>query len=418
MARIIFVNRYFFPDHSATSQILSDLAFGLAASGRAIAVITSQQRYDDPHARLPRRETERGVDIYRVSTTRFGRAGLAGRSIDYLSFYREAFAALRRLAQPGDIVVAKTDPPLLSIVAMLAARQRRAHLVNWLQDLYPEVAAALGVPLLKGPLGSVLAQLRDWSLRAAIANVVLERRMAERLRARGIAEERIEIIPNWSDDDAIVPIAADDNPLRRAWGLEGKFVVGYSGNLGRAHEYTTLVNASEQLRGHPQIVFLMVGGGHQVDALVRCVKARGLDHLYRFRPYQDRGTLNYSLAAPDVHWISLKPELEGLIVPSKFYGIAAAGRPIIAIAAADGDLARLVGEHRCGLVVAPGDATALADGLRRLAADPHQTRAMGARARAMLEAQFTRRQALERWRALFARIDAAPAAAAADPAPG
>lgn len=170
MARIIFVNRYFFPDHSATSQILSDLAFALAASGRAIAVITSQQRYDDPHARMPRRETERGVDIYRVSTTRFGRAGLAGRSIDYLSFYREAFAALRRLAQPGDIVVAKTDPPLLSIVAMLAARQRRAHLVNWLRDLYPEVAAALGVPLLKGPLGSVLAQLRDWSLRAAIAS--------------------------------------------------------------------------------------------------------------------------------------------------------------------------------------------------------------------------------------------------------
>jgi colanic acid biosynthesis glycosyl transferase WcaI len=415
MTRILFVNRYFFPDHSATSQILSDLAFGLAAAGRSVAVITSQQRYHDPHADLPRRATERGVDIHRMSTTRFGRTGLAGRSLDYLSFYCQAFAAVRRLAQPGDIVVAKTDPPLLSIVAALAARQRRAHLVNWLQDLYPEVAAALGVPLLKGPLGSGLAQLRDWSLRAATTNVVLERRMAERLRARGLTAERIEIIPNWSDDDAIIPIPAQDNPLRRAWGLEEKFVVGYSGNLGRAHDYMTLLNASEQLRDHPNIVFLMVGGGHQFDALIRDVKARGLDPLYRFQPYQNRVTLNHSLAVPDLHWISLKPDLEGLIVPSKFYGIAAAGRPIITIADADGDLARLVREHHCGLVVAPGDATALADGLRRLAADPNELRAMGIRARAMLEARFTRRQAFERWRALLARIEATTTSAPLGP---
>lgn len=415
MARIIFVNRYFFPDHSATSQILSDLAFALAAGGRDVAVVTSQQRYDHPDARLPRAQTERGVAIHRIATTRFGRAGLATRGLDYLSFYSAAFAALCRLARRGDIVVAKTDPPLLSIVAMLAARRRGACLVNWLQDLYPEVAVALGVPLLRGLPAAALAALRDRSLRAAIANVVLEQGMAERLRDRGIAAEGIEVIPNWTDDTAIVPISAGDNPLRWAWGLTGKFVVGYSGNLGRAHEFATVLDASERLRDHPTIMFLMVGGGHNFDALVRCVHDRGLDHLYCFRPYQDRSRLNHSLAAPDVHWLSLKPDLEGLIVPSKFYGIAAAGRPIISITAADGDLARLVQKHRCGLAVRPGDGATLAAELRRLAANPQDARAMGRRARAMLDAQFTRQQALARWTALFTRIDAATAPATVAP---
>jgi colanic acid biosynthesis glycosyl transferase WcaI len=151
VSRVIFVNRYFFPDHSATSRILSDLAFALAESGRAVCVVTSRQRYDDPQAQLPAEEKIRGVDIHRVSTARFGRSTLWGRGIDYLTFYAGAGRAIRSLARPGDIVVAKTDPPLLSVVAMRAARKAEARGINWLQDLYPEVAIELGVPFVKRP---------------------------------------------------------------------------------------------------------------------------------------------------------------------------------------------------------------------------------------------------------------------------
>ena len=109
----------------------------------------------------------------------------------------------------------------------------------------------------------------------------------------------------------------------------------------------------------------MIGGGHQFDEVIGAVKARGLERMYCFRPYQKREALGESLGVPDLHWISLKPELEGLIVPSKFYGIAAAGRPIVAITAKDGDIARLVQRHGCGIVIAPGDAGGLADALRQ-----------------------------------------------------
>jgi colanic acid biosynthesis glycosyl transferase WcaI len=402
--RVIFMNRFFFPDHSATSQILTDLAFHLAGGETDVRVVTSRQRYDDPNALLPEAESIGGVAIHRISTTRFGRSALIGRGFDYLSFYSSAFRSVLAWAKPGDVLVAKTDPPLLSVAAMHAAKRRGLHLVNWLQDLYPEVAVAAGVPVVKGPLGRGLLQLRDASLRAAAVNVVVGERMAEIIRKRGIAPERIRVIPNWCDDEEIQPIAPLDNPLRREWGLGDRFVVGYSGNLGRAHEFDTVLAAAERLRGDRRLCFLFIGGGKKFAELARCVRERGLDHLFRFLPYQERTLLKFSLSVPDVHLISLRRELEGLIVPSKLYGIAAAGRPIIAVTACDGEVARLVRRYDCGIVVEPGDGERLAGTLRRLRADPDRLAEMGHHARTMLDAHFTRRHAFARWGSLVEEI--------------
>jgi len=405
MKRIVFVNRFFYPDHSASSQILCDLAFHLASRSNDARVITSRQRYDDPRARLPEAETIGGVAVHRLSTARFGRSALLGRGFDYLSFFASMWRSVLALTTRGDILVVETDPPLLCVPAMRAARRRGLRLVNWLQDLYPEAAVELGVPLLRGPLGQVLFHLRDASLKAAQANVVVSQRMADRVRSRGVARDRIHVIHNWCDDETIRPVPHLDNPLRREWALEGKFVVGYSGNLGRAHEFDTVLGAAERLSNDPRVVFLLIGGGHKFDELARRVKERRLDRLFRFVPYQRREVLKYSLGVPDVHWISLKPGLEGIVIPSKFYGIAAAGRPVIAITAKDGDFARLVEQHECGFVIEPGHADALADALARLSGDAKRLADMGRRAREMLEVHFTRQSAFERWRSLLADIE-------------
>lgn len=401
---LIFVNRFFHPDRSATAQILSDLAFHLAGNGYSVTALTSRQRYDDPGADLPATEAVNGVVIHRLPATRFGRAAALGRGLDYLSFYAAAWRATLRLAHPGDILVAKTDPPLLCLPAREAARRGGLRLVNWLQDLYPEVAVQLGVPAMRGPVGRGLARLRDGALHAATANVVVGEGMAEIVRTRGVAAERVHVIPNWCADEEIRPVAAPDNPLRREWGLDGRFVVGYSGNLGRAHEFETVLAAAERLRDEPRILFLMIGGGSNYTRLAAMVRGRGLEPLFRFLPYQERDRLGWSLTAPDMHWISLRPEAERVIVPSKFYGIAAAGRPIIAITARNGEIAALVERHGCGLVVAPGDGPGLAAALRGLSTDPAAVAAMGHRARAMLEDRFTRRAALAAWDELIDAI--------------
>ena len=404
MARVIFVNRYFFPDHSATSQILSDLTFHLAAIGHDVHVITSRQLYDNSCAALPESENINGVQVHRVASTRFGRAALSGRALDYLSFYRSVRRHLREIAGAADIVVAKTDPPLLSVALATITRQRRAHLVNWLQDIYPETASILGVPLLRGPVASALATLRNRSLREADDTVVVGELMARRIQGFGVPAARVHVIANWCDDETIKPAAENDNPLRQAWHLSGKFVVGHSGNLGRAHDFETVLGAAERLRNEPRIVFLMVGGGKHFEDLAKAVKARGLENSFRFRPYQERAMLPYSLGVADAHWLSLRPALEGLIVPSKFYAVAAAGKPMLMIGDSEGEIGRLIREHRCGTIIRLGDAATLADTLRRWSEQPKSIAEMGAQARQMLDARFTRRRAFDQWRRLIGQL--------------
>ncbi len=405
MPRLIFINRYFAPDYSATSQILSDLAFHLAGTGRDVHIVTSTQIYDDAKASLPQSEVIGGVNVHRVASTKFGRAALPGRAVDYLSFYRSVARRLRQIVRPKDILIAKTDPPLVSLAAMPAARRAGAKLVNWLQDIYPEVAVELGVPLVRGPIAASLAAARNRCLRLADATVVVGKLMGQKVAAFGADPARLHVIPNWCNDEEIKPFAQADNPLRQAWGLKDEFVVGYSGNLGRAHEFATVLAAAERLRAEPRLLFLMIGGGKQFEELAGAVKQRGLDAQFRFVPYQERNMLAYSLAVADVHWISLRPSLEGLIVPSKFYGIAAAGKPILAIAAKNGELSQLVDEHGCGVVIEPGDGDALAGTLARLAGDSSALAEMGSRARQMLDTQFTRQQAFARWRRLIEQLE-------------
>lgn len=409
--------------------MLSDLAFELAKTGRRVAVITSRQRYDAPQVRLASRESVGGVEIYRVWTSRFGRFNLVGRAIDYLTFYLSAAWRLWRLAQRGDVVVAKTDPPMLSVVAAPICRWRGAKLVNWLQDIFPEVAEALGVgtgPISRRGYGALRA-LRNRSLKAAAHTVAIGDRMASRLEEIGLERERIAIIHNWADGGRVRPIAVSDNALRREWGLSDSFVVGYSGNLGRAHEVGTLLQAisvleatrsmpaasgearrAEKASGGPEtstrIVWLFIGGGAQYEPFKREVQARGLTSVL-FQPYQPREKLSESLSAADVHLVSLRPELEGLIVPSKFYGIAAAGRPTIFIGDEAGEIADLLSRHRCGVSVPQGSGAALAQAVRELASNPDLCAEMGSQARALLETDFDKAVAVGHWRALLSTVD-------------
>jgi colanic acid biosynthesis glycosyl transferase WcaI len=401
--RVLFVNRYYAPDLSATSQMLTDLAEALAHAGLDVCIVCSRQLYENPRAALPSTEVIHGVTVRRVGGARFGRERLVGRALDYLTFYVAAGAALLGLARDCDVIILKTDPPLLSLIGWWVGARRRVPCVNWLQDLFPEVASRLALSPLPRGLERLLRALRDRSLTAARVNVVLSECMRDYLIARGIPAARISIGENWADESTVTPLPASRSELRARLALGDRFVIAYSGNLGRAHDVDTLLAAAESLRDDSATVFLLIGGGANMRELAAGAQARGLEQL-RFLPYQPRAALADSLAAGDVHLVTLLPQLEGLIVPSKIYGILAAARPVVFVGDPEGELACLIREHQLGASVACGDGAGLSRALCALRDDPAERARMGARARALFEERYTLGAAVDRWRTLLAAV--------------
>ncbi|MBS0227236.1 MAG: glycosyltransferase family 4 protein [Proteobacteria bacterium] len=404
--RIYFCNRYVTPDLSATSQLLTDLSTHLATRGMQVTLVGSRQRYDDAQATLPETERIDGVDVLRVGNSRFGRDGLAGRALDYLDYSRGVRRELTERLQPGDVVVAMTDPPLLGSALGRIAARRGAHCVHWLQDLFPEVAEAV----FGGAVRMAAAPLRGWrnrGLRRSAQVVVISEGMAVRIAALGVPRERIMVIENWTDAESIRPLAAQDNPLRREWGLEGKFVIGYSGNLGRAHDWRTMLEVATRLRDRDDIRFVLIGGGRGLHEFSDEATVRKLDNVI-LKPYQPREALAHSLSLPDLHWLTLAPALEGCIFPSKWYGILAAGRPSLFIGKLDGEVAQRLHASQIGHAVAPGDVDGACAGIERLAGDPELVSAMGARARRLLDAHFTRDATFQRWDTMLTSIQTSP----------
>jgi glycosyltransferase involved in cell wall biosynthesis len=275
-----------------------------------------------------------------------------------------------------------------------------ARLVNWLQDIFPEVASRLALSPLPRSIEALLCAARDSSLRTAQTNVVLGTRMRDYLASRGIASRCIRISENWADERAVFPISAARSDLRRRLGLADRFVIAYSGNLGRAHDADPLLEGAQWLADQPDIVFLMIGGGAKMRVLEDRARALGLKN-FLFAPYQPRDALNDSLAAGDVHLVSLLPQLEGLIVPSKVYGILAAGRPVVFIGDPEGEVSQLVRSSGAGVGIAMRDSRALSAALLRLRDQRDEREAMGVAARKLFETRYTLSAAVDRWRALL-----------------
>ena len=401
IAKLVFFNRFFYPDPSATSQMLTDLAFHMAQAGHEVHVVAS---------RVPQGELEeelvRGVRIHRVADSTQGDHGLPRKALDYYGFYRGARAAARKLLGPGDVAILLTDPPLLSVAVAPLVRRVRGKVVLWMQDLFPEVAREYGVPGLRGPLGNALLGRRDRSLALADDIVAIGELMAQRLRARpGVAADRVRTIHNWADGREIVPMTRAADGLRAQWSIGDDFVVAYSGNLGRVHEFQTLLGAASRLRAEKGVRFIFIGRGPRLGEVRESARRLGLANV-EFRPLQERANLGRSLALADVHLSVLEPAYEGLVVPSKLYGIMAAARPTLFVGDPAGETGAILAASEAGLSVPKGDDAALARAILHLRDDAGRRQQLGRNARAYFERHYDMPIALRSWEAVPARLGA------------
>jgi glycosyltransferase involved in cell wall biosynthesis len=327
------------------------------------------------------------------------------RLLNFRRFQRAAAALLPTVARPGDILVVMTDPPLLAAGLAPLARKLGLRLVPWVQDIYPEIAevhfGAFTRPLLAGQ-----RQRRGAAWQGAAACVTLGDDMRRVLLQSGVAADRATIIPNWAPRELDQGAPADAILARRRdWGLEHKFVAAYSGNLGRVHEFSTLLDAAARLAGQPDITLLFIGRGPRFDEVKRAVAGRGLTNV-RLLPPEPRERLAAALAAADAHLVTLRPEYASLVYPSKLAGTLAASRPVLFIGPPEGDIGRLLGAAACGAAFSPGDAAGVADTLARWQADAARREQLGANARATYARQFSFAAALTRWDELLRQVAA------------
>lgn len=402
MGSLLFINQFYYPDHSATSQLLQQLAEGMAQRGFEVTVLTGNMACEGGKLSDSSREVHEHVSIIRVPSTRFGKGTFLGRLSDYLTIHFSVLARLLFLPR-FDVVVVLTTPPLIAWVGSVAQSLKRSRFIYWVQDLYPEIAAALGA-LNPGSLTyRICAHISRRVLHSADAIVAVGEVMASRLLKGDSGLKGIRVIHNWADEKQLEPIAPSRNSFLLEQGLSDKLVVLYAGNFGLAHEFDSVLDVANDLKGDTEVIFVFVGSGNRRGEIEEAI---GQNHLSNVRilPSVPLERLQEVLSAASIGLVTERPEVEGLMVPSKLYGLMAAARPVLFVGPARGDCARIIQMAQCGFVIEPGNKALLLSSIRELKRNRENGEKMGQSGRQWFLKHYSKSVALGNFAALIDKI--------------
>ncbi len=414
------MNQSFWPDVVATAQQAHDLAKYLASEGDHVTVVASRSLYGKRGARLDRRQRVDDIDVRRVSFNMFDKRGLLSRALDYTRF--NIAAAWTVLSLPRyDVVICLTTPPFVALIGALLKAVKGSRFIFWTMDLYPDLPVEAGIIARNGLAHRILGAIDTFCLRRADVVVTLGRCMRDRIIAKGIPMDRIAMIHPWSDPDEIpelpvrrlelavdslatqrpaAPVPCGPNPLRTEWELGDRFVIQYSGNFGLGHDAETVFGAMLTLKEDDGIRWVIVGDGVMRPVVEEFVRKHDIRNVV-LKPYQPRSRLGTLISLGDVHLVLMVPGFEGVILPSKLYGILAAGRPAIFVGPERSEIARIIKEDNCGIVVPNGSSEGLVRVIGEIRRDPALGLSLGHRGRKALEAKYSMRHACETWHRLI-----------------
>src|ERR1043166_2412481 len=400
--RLLFFNRSFHPDGEASGQLLTELCEDLSHDHQVTVIAGRPYNMDRFGSWSPiKREWLGHVEILRAYNPRFNKGSFIGRLMNLFSYFCFSLLAGFSARRP-DVVIAETDPPVLGLAGWFFAALYRAKFIFYVQDVFPDVGIALGK--IRSPiLISLLEASTRFILRHADQVVVLGEDMRKRLETKGcVSADRFQVIPNWVDTKRVQP-APSPNSFRADHGVTDRFVVMFSGNIGLSQGLDHVLDAAAALSVHEQIRFLFVGEGAAKAGLMAKAQALGLNNVV-FLPYQPKEDLSVSLSAADVHLVTLQRSLAGLIVPSKVYGIMAAGRPFIAAIEQESEPARIIGEHGCGIRIEPDNAATLSSSILWCLHNPDSLQEMGRRGREAAVRCFDRRVSVVKFHSLLEQL--------------
>jgi len=389
----------FFNTYEPIVPIYRDLIPRLAASGIASEVVISRSRYRNEDRRL-----ERTGVRFRSMPALFREAGgnrfsAAGNHISYGLFA----AALSSVWRRPKLNVFLTQPPLFYCWGRGLEILRREPYCCIVMDMYPWVAEAAGMPGSGSHVARGLDAVAGAVFRRAKAVIVIGRCMADRMRELGVAPERIHAATNWAHQPSNRSGQRSPNKIRHEWGLDGRFVVMYSGHMGVSHHFLDILEVAEKLHERDDLVFLFVGADAKRDEIVEIARRHDLHNL-EVRPFQPRGRLAESLEVGGLHFTSLKEGFEGLVVPSKAYGVLGAGRPLLYQGSTCGEIARMVSEAGVSEVVDQGDVDGLEGAVLRASEDGGWRSRGGARSLELAGGHYGVEGTVRRYRDVFVSL--------------
>ncbi len=376
--RILLLNLYYPPDTSATAKMAQRVVEALSIS-HSVTVLCGRPSYD-PTERRPWRpyqtEIADRVRIIRSGSTDFPRLDMKKRVVNYLSY--AALAIVRSLFVPCDAVVAMTDPPFQGIVGAIVAMLKRKPYVYNIRDLYPDMAVG-GSIVEPGMLAQVWEKLHRWALRRATRVIVLGEDMRARIVAKSVQPARVLVVRDGTEIlPPNMPFPAPDPDVVRAIRGNFSFVLVHAGNLGFYGAWDTLITAARHL-ANEGVGLVFVGDGAQRSQIEAAAAGSGNIRFLEFFPASKIPSV---LAAADAHIITVKRGLEGVVVPSKMYGILAAGKPIVAVAPRETDAVSLGVQRGFAVAADPDRPAEVVNAVRALACDPNKLKTMGEAARA------------------------------------
>lgn len=392
-ARLLLLCQHFFPEMISTGQLLTELGVALRRRGWSIDVIAAQPMLgiEARNERVPPFMTHEGINIFRVPSMGSHRGRLMGRALFSVTYPLRALMKVVNWRHRYDGILVLTNPPTLGVAAAIARGLLRVPYVLLVHDVYPDVAVRLGVLRESSVVARLWDALSRWVLRRAAGVIVLGRDMEDTVRDKMPKDDKrhLYVIPHWAAFGTAVPIAKCDNAFRRRTNPANRFLVQYSGRHGRTHNLEPLIEAARILQDEA-VLFQFIGDGAKKSALRE--RADDLRNV-QFLPYQPYDDLQTVLSAADLGVVCLESGFKGLSVPSKTYGIMAAGVAVLALVDRASEIGLVVDENECGLVVPGATADGLAHSIMDLIRDPARCLRMGQSGRSAFERQYTLVQA-------------------------
>jgi len=399
----LIISEPFYPQIAAIGQLLTDLSEDLIDAGYKVKVITGNpNNIFVKNNTIPRKEKYKGIEIIRLRNTTFSKYRMAGRVLNYLTFHFLVFSRVLFYEKPHLVFVLST-PPFISFSGLMLKTLKKSKVIYNVQDLFPDLAIELGKlknKLFIGFLKKLSVLIVRKVDKVVVVGEYMEKKIREELLKETIENNHIITIHNWADGDKIKVLRGDieDNFLRKKWGLEGKFVVLYSGNIGYLHEFDTIISAADFLakEGLKEIVFVFIGEGIKKNYIEEKVREKGLNNILFF-PYQPREMLTYSLGLANVSLVTLEKGFEGMVVPSKIYGILASGRPVIVVVGGESEIVGIIRKGKCGKIVKIRDCQALVNNIMDYYKNSKKCREDGLNGRRCFEKNFDRKIATKKY---------------------